>query len=203
MSTEAAAGLSAGDAGAGNGTEVVKAMLPEYARDLKLNLSGLTNSSALTEQQLWGAFVAVAAASAPSPAVAPLDSEGKRHLSPEAYSAARGAAAIMAMNNVYYRAKHLLSDMGVTSYEAVPPRLRMQVIGAHGGIAKADFELWCLAVSAVNGCASCLVSHEQELRKAGMSTEQIHEGLRVAAVVKAVCATVAGEHDLAVGNGTT
>jgi alkyl hydroperoxide reductase subunit D len=73
----------------------------------------------------------------------------------------------------------------------------MQVIGAHGGAPKEDFELWCLAVSAVNACGSCLVSHEQELRKAGMSTEQIHEGLRVASVVKAVCATLSAEMALA------
>ena len=103
----------------------------------------------------------------------------------------------MAMNNVYYRAKHLLADMGVTSYADVPPRLRMQIIGSHGGVAKEDFELWCFTVSAVNGCASCLVSHEQELRKANMSTEQIHEALRVASVVKAACATLSAEMALA------
>lgn len=177
--------------------DAVKEMLPEYARDLKLNLSGLANASPLTEQQMWGAVAAVAAASAPSPAVAPLDDEAKKHLSAEAYTAAHAAAAIMGMNNVYYRAKHLLSEMGVTSYDAVPPRLRMQVIGSHGGVAKEDFELWCLAVSAVNGCGSCLVSHEQELRKAGMSTEQIHEGLRIASVVKAVCAVLTSEAALA------
>jgi alkyl hydroperoxide reductase subunit D len=175
------------------GLEAVKDMLPEYARDLKLNLGGLVNASPLNQQQLWGAIVAVAAASAPSPAVAQLDEEAKQHLSAEAYSAAHAAAAIMAMNNVYYRAKHLLADLGVTSYANVPPRLRMQVIGTHGGVPKEDFELWSMAVSAVNGCGTCLVSHEQELRKANMSTEQIHEGLRIAAVIKAVCATLSAE----------
>jgi alkyl hydroperoxide reductase subunit D len=177
--------------------EAVKDMLPDYARDLGLNLGGLVNGSALTQQQLWGAVAAVAAASSPSPAVALLDAESRQHLSAEGYTAAHAAAAIMAMNNVYYRAKHLLSDMGVASYDNVPARLRMQVIATHGGVAKQDFELWCFAVSAVNGCASCLVSHEQELRKADMSTEQIHEGLRIAAIVKAVCATLASETALA------
>ena len=170
--------------------EAIKEMLPDYARDLRLNLSSLFNASPLTEQQLWGTVAAVAAAGAPSPAVSLLDEESRQHLAPEAHEAAHAAAAIMAMNNVYYRSKHLLSDMGVTSYDSVPPRLRMQVIGSHGGVAKEDFELWCFAVSAANGCGSCLVSHEQELRKANMSTEQIHEGLRVAAVVTAVCATL-------------
>jgi alkyl hydroperoxide reductase subunit D len=97
------------------------------------------------------------------------------------------------MNNVYYRSKHVLVEMGVKSYENVPPRLRMQVISSHAGATKAEFELWCFAVSAVNGCATCLVAHEQELRKADMSTEQIHEAPRVASVVKAVCATLAAE----------
>jgi alkyl hydroperoxide reductase subunit D len=166
-------------------------MLPDYARDLKLNLSGLFNASPLTEQRLWGAVAAVAAASAPSPAVPELDAEARLHLSPEARASSRAAAAIMTMNNVYYRSKHMLADLGVTSYEHVPPRLRMQVISTHSGATKAEFELWCFAVSAVNGCATCLVAHEQELRKADMSTEQIHEALRVAAVVKAVRTTLA------------
>ncbi len=172
------------------GLDALKDMVPDYARDLKLNLGGLANASPLSDQQLWGVVVAVAAASAPSPAVPELDAESKLHLSSEAYTGARSAAAIMAMNNVYYRSKHLLSEMGVTSYDNVPARLRMQVIGTHGGVAKEDFELWCFAVSAVNGCGSCLVAHEQELRKANMTTEQIHEALRVASVVKAVCATL-------------
>jgi len=165
-------------------------------RDLKLNLSGLFNASPLSEQQLWCAVAAVAAASAasaPSPAVPELNAEASLHLSPEAHATSHAAAAIMSMNNVYYHAKHLLVEMGVTSYENIPPRLRMQVISTHGGATKAEFEPWCFAVSAVNGCASCLVAHEQELRKADMSTEQIHEALRVAAVVKAVCITLAGQ----------
>jgi alkyl hydroperoxide reductase subunit D len=171
------------------GVDAVKDMLPDYARDLKLNLSGLANASPLSDQQLWGAVAAVAVASAPSPAVAELTSESRAHLSPEAYTGALSAAAIMAMNNVYYRTKHLLSEAGVSAYDSVAPRLRMQVIGSHGGVAKEDFELWCFAVSAVNACGVCLASHEQELRKANMSTEQIHEVIRVASVVKAVCAT--------------
>ncbi len=53
------------------GLEAVKEMLPEYARDLKLNLSGVFNASSLTEKQLWGAVGAAAAK--PSPAVPELD----------------------------------------------------------------------------------------------------------------------------------
>jgi len=99
----------------------------------------------------------------------------------------------MAMNNVYYRGKHLLRGSGVTGYDELPAQLRMQVIGNDGGVDKADFEFWCLAVSAVNGCGQCLASHEQVLRDAGVSREQVHEGLRTASVLHAVAVTLEAE----------
>jgi alkyl hydroperoxide reductase subunit D len=86
------------------------------------------------------------------------------------------------MNNVYYRALHLLSNR---EYAALPARLRMNVI-ASPGVERADFELWSLAVSAINGCGLCLDSHEAELRKAGLGAQEIQAALRIAAVVNAV-----------------
>ena len=110
-------------------------------------------------------------------------------LSPEALTAAKAAAAIMAMNNIYYRFTHLAS---APDYKTLPARLRMNVIGKPG-VDKVDFELWCLAVSAINGCGVCIDSHEKVLREAGLSTEQIQAAVRIAAVVHAVAATLDGE----------
>jgi len=103
--------------------------------------------------------------------------EAADYLSAEAFQAAKAAAAIMAMNNIYYRATHLIGD---EAYATLPARLRMTVIG-NPGVDKTDFELWCLAVSAINGCGTCLASHEQVLRKADVPREQIQEALRIAA----------------------
>ena len=178
------------------GLETVKEALPEYARDIKLNLGGLVNASPLSEQQLWGAVVAAALASPAGEGSAELVEEGRRRLSDAAFAGAKAAAAIMAMNNIYYQAKHLLADAGAGEYGDIPARLRMSVIATRQGVEKADFELWCVVVSAVNGCGSCLAAHERELRSAGMSTTQIHEGLRIAAVVHAACATLASEEAL-------
>src|SRR6201999_3161706 len=99
------------------------------------------------------------------------------HLSPEALNAAKAAAAIMAMNNIYYRFTHLASN---AEYRTLPAKLRMNVIG-NPGVDKADFELWSLAVSAVNGCGMCIDSHEHELRKAGLTTEAIQAAVRIPA----------------------
>ena len=121
--------------------------------------------------------------------LAALEAEAAAKLSPEALKAAKAASAIMGMNNVYYRSIHLISN---ATYRTLPAKLRMNVIGAPG-IEKADFELYSLGVSAVNGCGMCLDAHEAELRKHGLSTEQIQAGIRIGAVVNAVARVLAAE----------
>ncbi len=88
----------------------------------------------------------------------------------------------MAMNNVYYRFTHLAGNQ---EYRNLPAKLRMNVIG-QPGIDKVDFELFSLAVSAMNGCGMCIDSHEQILKKAGVTAEAIQTAVRIGAVLKAV-----------------
>jgi alkyl hydroperoxide reductase subunit D len=94
----------------------------------------------------------------------------------------------MAMNNVYYRFLHLVED---EEYGKLPARLRMSVVG-NPGIAKADFELLSLVVSAINGCGSCIASHERQLRQHGLSREAVQSAVRIAAVVHAVARVLEG-----------
>jgi alkyl hydroperoxide reductase subunit D len=169
--------------------EALKDSLPDYAKDLKLNLSSLAQDASLSEQQRAGTFIACALASRERSTTSAILSEFAPKLSPEALTAARAAASIMAMNNIYYRFTHLAS---APDYKTLPARLRMNVIGKPG-VDKVDFEFWCLAVSAINGCGVCIDSHEKILRDAGLSAEQIQAAARIAAVVHAVAATLDGE----------
>jgi alkyl hydroperoxide reductase subunit D len=173
--------------------EYLKAALPPYAKDLKLNLSSLAGEAALTEQQRAGTFVAAAIASGSTKVIAAVSAEFAPKLSQQAYDAAKAAAAIMAMNNVYYRFTHLVS---APDYRTLPARLRMNVIG-NPGVDKVDFELWSLAVSAINGCGACVDAHERELRKHDFAAEGVQAAVRIAAVVKAVAVTLEGEAALA------
>ena len=93
--------------------------------------------------------------------------------------AARAAATIMGMNNVYYRFVHLI---GNDEYTKLPARLRMNVIG-NPGIDKTTFELYSLAVSAINGCGSCMAAHDRVVRTAGVSVEGVQSTIRIAAVI--------------------
>ena len=175
--------------------ETVKAKLPEYAKDIKLNLGstlGATANAALSPAQRWGAALACAIASREPNVLAGVLADSSGHLSDVEIEAAKGAAAIMSMNNVYYRSAHQLGG----EYEDLPARLRMQIIGRHGADA-VDFELWCLAVSAINGCDRCLRSHEEVLRTKGMAAEAVQEAVRIAAVIHAAAVVMAAETALA------
>jgi alkyl hydroperoxide reductase subunit D len=172
--------------------EALKERLPEYAKDIKLNLGSLATEASLTTQQRAGTFIASALASRNAEVTRALTAEFGAQLSPEALTAAKAAAAIMGMNNVYYRFVHLVGG----DYARLPARLRMNIIGKPG-VEKTDFELWSLAVSAVNGCGMCMESHEKVVREHGISTEQVQAAVRIAAVVHAVAATLDGEDALA------
>ena len=171
--------------------ESLKNRLPEYAKDLKLNIGSLAADVTLNQQQLAGTFIASALASRNAAVIAAVNAEFAGKLSPEALAAARAAAAIMGMNNVYYRFTHLVGG----DYPNMPARLRMNVIG-RPGVDKADFELWSLAVSAINGCGMCMEAHEKMVRHGGLTQEQVQTAVRIAAVVHAVAATLDGEDAL-------
>jgi alkyl hydroperoxide reductase subunit D len=165
--------------------ETLRESLPGYARDLQLNLgSVLTVAGApgLTERQIWAVALAAASASRNAAFTRDLQALAAQHLDASHINAAHSAAAVMAMNNVYYRFTHLVED---EEYAKLPARLRMNVIG-NPGIAKADFELLALAVSAINGCGTCVASHERQLRSHGLTREAVQSAVRIAATVHAV-----------------
>ncbi len=167
----------------------LKNKIPDYAKDIKLNLSSLAADETLDTQKLWGTFLSSALATGNANVIAAVEAEAVQNLSAEAVQAAKSAAAIMAMNNVYYRFVHLAANK---EYGTMPAKLRMNVIG-NPGVDKADFELWSLAVSAINGCGMCIDAHEAALRKEGVSSSEIQTAVRIGSTVAAVAAVLSGE----------
>ena len=172
--------------------DALRDQIPDYAKDIRLNLGSLMNETVLTDQQKYGALFASALASRNDDVIRAARAEAEPRLSAEAFTGAKAAAAVMAMNNIYYRAAHLMES---EEYLKLPAKLRMNVIG-NPGVEKVDFELWSLAVSAVNGCGLCLDSHEKVVRKGGLGAEQIQAAIRIAAVVHAAAAILDGEQAL-------
>jgi alkyl hydroperoxide reductase subunit D len=157
--------------------------LPAYAKDLRLNYSSLVKQSTdLTQQQLWGSVVVAAIATRNGELTTEVIAEAEGILSPGALDAAKAAAAIMGMNNIYYRFHHLTSN---EKYATLPARLRMNVLRGHA-VEHVDFELWCLVVSAINACGKCVDSHERVLREKGATEELVNAAVRVASVIHAI-----------------
>jgi len=137
--------------------EVLRDTIPEPARDLRLNLQSVLAESSLSTEQRWGVAVACAIASRNARLREAVLADAREAVSAAVIEDAIAAAAIMGMNNVLYRFRHLVEK---ESYGQRPARLRMNRLVKPAG-SKVDFELFGLAVSAINGCGTCMQAHEK------------------------------------------
>jgi len=166
--------------------EELRAAIPDAAKDIKLNLQSVLQPGALTPAQRWGVAIASAVATRNARLRDALLEDARNEVGAAVIDDALASAALMAMNNVYYRFRHMV---GKESYSQMPARLRMQRI-AKPATNKADFELFCLAVSAINGCEMCIRSHEEVVIKGGLSEEQVHDAVRIAATMSAAAVAI-------------
>jgi len=161
--------------------ESLRGAIPDAAKDIRLNLQAVLRGGALSEAQRWG--VAAAAAVAARHArlreavlVAAVAAAGP------AVVDARAAASLMAMNNVYYRFRHMV---GKPIYGEKPAGLRMNRL-MQPATNRTDFELMALAVSAINGCEMCVRAHEKTVTEGGLTPDHVNDAVRIAATI---CAT--------------
>ncbi len=167
--------------------ENLKAQIKDYAKDVRLNLNGVLSEEGapgLSQKQITALALSSAYATKNKELITFFEGACAEILDDAYLNACRGAATVMAMNNVYYRFLHFL-DEGASAeaeFSKMPARLRMNIIG-RPGIEKMDFELLSLAVSAIEGCGKCVTSHVHELKKAGATAEAIQSSIRIAAVV--------------------
>ena len=158
----------------------IRDALPQSAKDIQLNLSSVLEGGALDDRQRWGVALACAFSVRNAALRTAVLEDAATVVGDAVLDDARAAAALMAMNNVYYRFRHLV---GKESYGKKPARLRMQRI-AKPATDKPTFELMCLAVSAINGCESCVRSHEHAVIQGGLTEEHVHDAVRIAATIR-------------------
>jgi alkyl hydroperoxide reductase subunit D len=161
--------------------EAIRDALPEAARDVKLNLEAVLQDGSLSHAQRWGVAVASAATARNRMLLEAVVQAASAETGAGVVDDALAAAALMAMNNVYYRFRHV---MGESSYAQKPARLRMNRLAKPRG-SRADLELFSLAASAINGCEICVRSHEKAVREAGLSDDQVNDAVRIAATIHA------------------
>jgi lipoyl-dependent peroxiredoxin subunit D len=164
--------------------DTLKERMPDYAKDIRLNLDAVVARSSLAPEDALG--VALAAAFAAKSA--PLVEAFKAHTPPAEAQAALTAAALMGMNNVWYPFVDMAGD---AELKTLRPELRMNAYATHGGVAKKKFEAYALAASIIGKCHFCVASHYETLRKEGLTTQQLRDIGRIAAVVNAAAQVLA------------
>ncbi|OAF08757.1 alkyl hydroperoxide reductase [Bradyrhizobium centrolobii] len=170
----------------------LKDRIPDFASDVRINLTSMLADETLPPKSKYGVLLAAAIATRNAKVIAAMESAAAAVMTPAALETAKSAASVMAMTNVYYRFVHLASN---PEYKTMPARLRMNVID-NPGVDKADFALWSLAVSAINGCGACIDAHEKALQEAWLDASEIQTAVRFAAIVQSVAIAIeAASHD--------
>lgn len=172
----------------GPALESLLGQLPDEAKDLRLNLAAVLGEGTLAPTQRWGVAVACALASREPRLVAAVLADAAPHAGEGTLSDARAAAALMGMNNVFYRFKH---QIGKSTYADKPAKLRMMRLGRPAST-KVDLELYSLAASAIGGCEMCVQAHERTVIAGGMSEDQVHDAIRIASVVHGIAVALDG-----------
>jgi lipoyl-dependent peroxiredoxin subunit D len=147
----------------------IKNAIPDYAKDIRLNVDGTIARSSLEGNDAVG--VALAAAFA-----------AKSKL---IIDAIRGA------NNIWYPYVEMAEDPDLASQ---PAGLRMNAYATHGGVDKRRFEMYALAASIIGKCHFCVKSHYHLLKnEQGMSAQQLRDVGRIAAVIGAAANVISAE----------
>jgi len=166
----------------------LKERIPDYAKDIRLNLDGVIARSSLDAADALGAALAAAYAARSKPIVDAIRGSGQ--LSDVDTNAALSAAALMGMNNVWYPYVEMAEDPDLKSQRA---ELRMNAYATHGGVDKKRFELFALSASIIGKCHFCVQSHYKLLKENGMTAQQLRDVGRIAAVVNAGAQALSAE----------
>ena len=164
----------------------IKEMIPDFAKDIRLNIDGTIARSSLTGNDAVGVALAAAFAAKSRPIIDVILASGA--LAPEESQAALTASALMGMNNIWYPYLDMADDADLKSQ---PAQLRMNAYASNGGVDKRRFEMYALAASIVGKCHFCVKSHFELLKHEGMSAVQLRDVGRIAAVINAASQVIA------------
>ena len=161
----------------------VKESIPDHAKDIRLNLDTVINRSGLDEVDAHACAYVAAIAAGNGGLAQEIEMNGPLFEAKDERQAAKTAAALMGMNNVWYPFVEMADD---PSMKGLPAGLRMNAYATHGGVSKKKFEMYALAASIVGKCHFCVKSHYDLLKKEGMTTQELMAVGRIAAVINAV-----------------
>jgi len=167
--------------------EAMAAGESKFIRDMKFNLRATLESEHLSRKEAY--LIALAVATNQNDQVLAegfTKSAVENGASEKEIAEIHACTSLLSTNNVLYRFRHFASEK---KYETMHARLKMTLM-VNPVIGKEFFELVSLVVSAVNGCETCVNSHEQSLQNLGTSHDRIFDAIRLGAVVRGITAVI-------------
>lgn len=167
----------------------IKELIPDYAKDIRLNIDGTIARSSLTGNDAVAVALAAAFAAKSRKIIDIISASGA--LSEEEKNAVLTASALMGMNNVWYPYVEMTEDADLKSQ---PAQLRMNAYATNGGVDKRRFEMYALSASIIGKCQFCIKSHFDLLKHEGMSSQQLRDVGRIASVINAAAQVIAASN---------
>jgi alkyl hydroperoxide reductase subunit D len=166
-----------------NWVEIIKDSIPDHSKDIRLNLDAVINRSLLSKEDTHAVALTSALAAGNGELAFAIMTSGELDEFPKEMEAAKTAASLMGMNNVWYPYVEMTQD---PELKGLPAGLRMNAYTTHGGVSKKQFEMYALAASAIGKCHFCVKNHYDVLKKEGMTTPELHHVGKIAAVINAI-----------------
>lgn len=166
-----------------NWVEIIKDSIPDHSKDIRLNLDAVINRSPLSPEDTQAVALTSALAAGNGELALAIMTSGELDNFPKEMEAAKTAASLMGMNNVWYPYVEMTQD---PELKGLPAGLRMNAYTNHGGVTKKQFEMYALAASAIGKCHFCVKNHYDVLKKEGMTTQELHHVGKIAAVINSI-----------------
>lgn len=167
----------------GNWIEQVKESIPDHSKDIKLNLDNVINRSPLDTVDTHAIAYVAALAAGNGGLAFEIEHNSPLFQDEKIREAAKTAASLMGMNNVYYPFVEMCNDPDL---KGLPAGLRMNAYATHGGTSKKQFEMYALAASIIGKCHFCVKNHYDTLKKEGMTAQELQHVAKIAAVINAI-----------------
>ena len=166
-----------------NWVETIKNSIPDHSKDIKLNLDSVINRSPLSPEDTNAVAFVAALASGNGALAFEIETKSVLVEFETEKTAAKTAASLMAMNNMWYPYVEMTGD---PELKGLPAGLRMNAYATHGGVSKKKFEMYALAASIIGKCHFCVKNHYDVLKKEGMTVQELQHVGKIAAVINAV-----------------
>ena len=164
-------------------TKLLLQKIPGEASDLAANAQRVLGGESLNPTQTWGSALASAYFIREPDLTAAILADAKAAgLSDEHLSDAKGAAALMGMNTVYFRFRHIMHSDAYTQKAFNLRMTRMKQVATD----QTHFELYSIGPAALAGCELCLKAHEAAVKKGGLDEENVHDAVRIASVLNGI-----------------